>query len=602
MKSKIFTLLVTVLLFSVTNIWGQYSGPGSNWYFGDQAGVTWCTLQANGDPMYLMDGLVDTNEGVATISDNSCNLLFYSDGIVIWNSIHQVMSNTLSGSPGGSLTGDPSSTQSAVICPKPLDPNTYYIFTVDANIGSGGLAYSKVDMTANGGLGDVDLAEKNITLFNPSTEKIAAVNHQNGSDIWVITHQWNNNQFNAYSVTSTGVDIVSPVVSNVGVIHTGTSGNTRGYMKASPNGDMVALGIEGMNIYELFSFNPLTGQLSDAITLDYTSNDDCYGVEFSVDQRFLYGSERWGLDIHQWDVSLTTPAAIIASHQIVATLSTSNGGALQLAPDQMIYCARNGTDYLGRIMEPTQPGTLCNYVDQAILLGPNTGSARDSNEGLPTFIATFFNQAEFTFDTSCDHDTVTFFIPNPQGLDNAYWNFDWPTSNPNYHYVGTEDTVEFIYSAGGIYTVELITERDNDFDTVFANVPFSQTPVVNLGPDVTLCDDEILTFDLSFNDIGALDGSCDYFWEANLGTQTFYDSLPTYLIDKPGIYTCTVYADSICGQVTDILQVEYNNMLANLGVDVTEGLCVGDIHILDATYSNTTYGPSTYSWNTGSNQ
>ncbi|MEA3445829.1 MAG: T9SS type A sorting domain-containing protein, partial [Bacteroidota bacterium] len=81
-----------------------------------------------------------------------------------------------------------------------------------------------------------------------------------------------------------------------------------------------------------------------------------------------------------------------------------------------------------------------------------------------------------------------------------------------------------------------------------------------------------------------------------------YDSLPTYLIDKPGIYTCTVYADSICGQVTDILQVEYNNMVANLGVDVTEGLCVGDIHILDATYSNTTYGPSTYSWNTGSNQ
>ncbi len=602
MKSKIFTLLLSVLLLTSAVSWGQYLGEGSNWYFGDQAGCTWCTLQANGDPMYLMDGMVDTNEGVATISDSQCNLLFYTDGILVWDALHNVMPNSLGTSPGGSLTGDPSSTQSGVIVPKPMDPNTYYIFSVDANIGSGGLAYTRIDMLANGGTGDVDLAEKNIALFNPSTEKIAAVNHANNGDIWVITHQWNNNQFNVYLVTSTGVNVTTPVISNVGVIHSGTSGNTRGYMKASPGGGMVCLGIEGMNIWELFTFNNSTGQLTDAITLDYTMNDDCYGVEFSVDEHYLYGSERWGTDLHQWDVSLTTPAAIIASHQLVATLGTANGGALQLAPDQKIYLARNGTKYLGRINDPILAGTACNYVDNAVLLGPDMNSARDSNEGLPTFIATFFNQAEFTFETSCDHDTVTFFIPNPQGLDMAYWNFDWPTSNPNYIYSGTQDTVQFIYSAGGVYTVELVTERDNDYDTVYADVFFSQTPDVNLGPDQTLCTNETLFFDLSFNDQYALDGSCDYFWEADLGTQTFYDSTATYLIDKPGIYTVTVYSDSICGQVTDILEIEYNNVEADLGVDITSGLCVGDVHVLDATYANQTYGVSTYQWNTGSNQ
>ncbi|MCF8370175.1 MAG: T9SS type A sorting domain-containing protein [Bacteroidales bacterium] len=602
MKSKISTLIFTFLLFVSTVSWGQFLGEGSNWYFGGYAGCTWVTLQANGDPMYMMDGQLTTNEGVATISDGNGVLLFYTDGIKVWNALHNVMPNSLPTSPGGSLTGNPSSTQSGVIVPKPLDPNTYYIFSVDANLGSGGLAYSRIDMLAAAGMGDVALAEKNVTLFNPSTEKITAVSHSNALDIWVITHQWQNNQFNVYKVTSMGVQLTTPVISNIGVVHTGTSGNCRGYMKASASGTMVCLGIEGMNIWELFQFNNSTGQLSNVVTLDYTMNDDCYGVEFSADEHFLYGSERWGNDLHQWDVSSYIPATIQASHQIVATLGTSAGGSLQLAPDQKIYLARDGTKYLGRINEPTLAGSLCAYVDHAVLLGPDLSTAKDSNEGLPTFIATFFQPAQFTFTTDCENDTVFFFIPNPAGLDNAYWNFDWPTTNPAFHYTSNADTIYFIYPAGGVYTVELITQRDNLYDTVYADVYFSQLPEVNLGPDVTLCDNEILTFDLSYNDVFAVDGVADYFWEAALATQTFYDSTATYLIDKPGTYTATVYVDSICGSVSDILNVEYNNMVASLGVDITTGLCAGGMQVLDATYSNTTYGPSQYNWSTGSNQ
>lgn len=602
MKRKKFTLFLSVLFFSISILYGQFPGPGSNWYFGTYAGVTWNVLQANGDPMYLMDGAVNTGEGVATISDNAGNLLFYTDGITVWDASHQKMANSLNTSPGGTLTGNSSSTQSGVIVPKPMDPNTYYIFSVDANYGFGGLAFSRVDMLANGGLGDIDLMEKNIPLFTPSTEKITAVNHANNTDIWVITHQWQNNQFNAYLVNSTGVQFTTPVISNIGVVHTGASGNTRGYMKASPSGDMVCLGIEGMNIWELFDFDNTTGQLSNPLILDYTSNNDCYGVEFSADGKYLYGSERWGYEIHQWDLSVPVPAAILASHTIVATTSTAYGGALQLANDQKIYLARSGTKYIGRINEPSLPGSLCDYDDQAVLLGPDLSTAKGCREGLPTFIATFFNVAEFTFKTSCDHDTVFFFIPNPQGLEMAYWNFNWPSTDPAYHYQGTVDSVYFIYNAGGIYTVELITERDNDLDTAYADVYFSQTPKVYLGPDATLCDNDELSYDLSYNDQYALTGACEYFWEAQLASQTFYDSNATYLINKPGTYSVTVYSDSICGSKSDFINVEYNNMDASLGVDITSGLCQGDIQVLDATYSNTTYGNSQYTWSTGSIQ
>ncbi|MCF8371328.1 MAG: T9SS type A sorting domain-containing protein [Bacteroidales bacterium] len=602
MKWKLSTLLFVFLFFSSSILFGQYLGPGSNWYFGSLAGMTWCTLQPNGDPMYLMDGMVATQEGVATISDNSCNLLFYTDGITVWNANHQPMANSLSISPGGSLTGDPSSTQSGVIVPKPMDANTYYIFSVDAEAYSGGLAFSRVDMTANSGLGDIDLAQKNVTLFTPSTEKIAAVNHDNGTDIWVITHQWNNNQFNAYLVTSSGVQYTSPVITSIGIIHTGTSGNSRGYMKASPGGGMVALGIEGMNVWELLSFDNSTGQLSNVITLDYTNNDDCYGIEFSADEHYLYGSERFGYDLHQWDVSLATSTAIIASHQIVATLSSPSGGALQLAPDQKIYMARNNSKYLGRINEPTIGGNNCNYVDQAVLLGPDLATARTSKEGLPSFFQTFFTGGPYPITTSCYFDTVFLEVPNPQGLDSAWWNFNYPSSDTNFHYQGTESEVWFIYPAGGIYTVELITKHGNFFDTLYIDVYFSQLPVVNLGPDVTLCEGDSLVIDLSFNDQFALDGSCDYLWEADLGTQIFYDSSATYSINQPGVYTVEVYADSICGSTTDVISVSYNNVQIDLGPDITTGLCQGDPYPLDATYSNFTYGISYYTWNTGSNQ
>ena len=602
MKPKIFTFLLFAFVVSCS-VFAQFPGPGSNWYFGQNAGCTWCTLAPNGDPVPLMDGQLVTNEGVATISDEQCNLIFYTDGRQVWNAMHQVMTNSGVSSPGGNLTGSSSSTQSGVIVPKPLDPNTYYVFTVDANLGSGGLAFSRVDMSLNGGLGDVDLAQKNVPLFNPSTEKIAAVAHANGSDIWVITHQWNNAQFNVYLVTNLGVQYTSPIINVVGQVHSGATWNTHGYMKASPNGGMLALGMESDGIYEIFQFNNSTGVLSNPIVLDDPNGsfNDCYGVEFSPSEQYLYGSERYGFDLHQFDVTTWSQASIMASHQIVAVLSSAHGGALQLAPDQKIYCARSLTDYLGRINVPDANGAACSYVDQAVYLSTSTSDPRDSREGLPTFISTFFVPAIIEFETDCDNDTTFFHIPNANGLDYAYWNFNWPSTDPAYQLTTSSPSAIFFYPQGGLYTVRLITQRDNLFDTTFVEVPFAQTPFVDLGPDRTLCEDEIVTYDLSYNDSAAIDGLCEYEWTAYLGTQTFYDTLPTYLIDKPGTYSVTVTSDSICGPTVEEVVIEYNNMVAQLGVDVTSGLCQGDSYLLDATYTNTTYGNTTYQWSTGHN-
>jgi len=124
------------------------------WYFGHNAGLDF----NGGDPVALNDGALFTDEGVATISDYNGNLLFYTDGKVVWNKNHQIMPN------GTGLLGHASSTQSAVIVPQPSNSDLYYIFTVDYTASSGGMAYSVVDMDLENGLGNVSNV-KNVPLI-----------------------------------------------------------------------------------------------------------------------------------------------------------------------------------------------------------------------------------------------------------------------------------------------------------------------------------------------------------------------------------------------------------------------------------------------------
>ena len=98
---RIFLFSLSFILFS--NI--SYSQKEENiWYFGNRAGLDF----NSGSPVALTDGVLFTNEGCSVISDNTGNLLFYTDGTRVWNKNHRQMPNGLE------LMGNFSSNQSAV--------------------------------------------------------------------------------------------------------------------------------------------------------------------------------------------------------------------------------------------------------------------------------------------------------------------------------------------------------------------------------------------------------------------------------------------------------------------------------------------------------
>ena len=86
---KKYTLLI--LLFFALKSFSQKEA--NIWYFGENAGLDFNTTP----PTALTNGMLDTFEGCSSFSDADGNLLFYSDGIKVFNKNHDLMSNKLSG-------------------------------------------------------------------------------------------------------------------------------------------------------------------------------------------------------------------------------------------------------------------------------------------------------------------------------------------------------------------------------------------------------------------------------------------------------------------------------------------------------------------------
>lgn len=368
---------IVVLLFLVmscaSDCGAQFAARADHWYFARHAGMR---FDAAG-PVALSDAAINTVEGSASISDADGQLQIYTDGIRIWNRLHQVINGA--DQLGGSLT----STQSALIVPWPGSLTRMLVFSVDSEGGPKGVSYVVVDMQLNGGLGGI--SQTATRLLDRSTEKITAVQHCNGRDYWIIVHEAGNASFRVWLLTAAGLSS-APQIITVGTAHDVQAQANIGYLKASPNGRWLAIASFGGSFVEMFRFNNATGLISEPFLLNDLQWTEPYGLEFSPGNQFIYVS---GIEarptIFQFDLSRPTPQSIRDSRVAVAVENDNRYGALQTGPDGRIYVAKNAGHYLAVIHEPDQPGIACSFADDDFFLG--TG---ESAIGLPSFVPAFF--------------------------------------------------------------------------------------------------------------------------------------------------------------------------------------------------------------------
>ncbi len=437
----------------------------NNWYFGDKAGITFNT----NPPSALTNSQMSTDEGCASISAPNGRLLFYTDGVNVWDSTHKLMPN------GTGLNGNATSTQSAIIVPKPGSPQIYYIFTVAPEATKAGLQYSELDMSLNNGKGDILSTRKNIKLKSQVAEKITAVQKKNSSDYWVLAARFYSDSFFAFSVTSSGVGFV-PVSYRTGFSLFGQGINAIGYLKISPNGEKVAFANNTFDTSVVADFDAATGKMSN-IWRFYSHYG--YGIEFSPKTKFLYTTETGTNKVYQFDLSTKSYAVFLASKKIVDSNYIVPPGALQIGPDGKIYIAMISGQYLSVIHSPDILN--CNSQKNYIFLKGNY-----CRYGLPTFIQSYFKDTSILVSRKCQNDSTTFTIGDKGNKDSVLWDFDDPGSGIQ-NSSKAEDSIYHIYSQSGTYNVKLTTYLNGIPSYMSVKFSINKPFKPFIGKDTTLC-------------------------------------------------------------------------------------------------------------------
>lgn len=470
-------------------------------------------------------------------------MLFFTDGEQVWDRNWNVMPN------GSGLLGHYCASQSALIVPRPGNPDHYELFTAPASAGfwtpSDAGHHYRVDMAANGGLGD--LVGEGQVLAAPVTEKLTATRHANGVDTWVLYHGFNNADYYAYLVTCTGVE--GPVVSTIGhqpgYDAMGEPEGYQGCMKLSQQGDRLAnvwtrntlatqSDYKSDVIIDLLDFDSHTGVLSNLRSDTLGSPNDLYqgyGVAFSPDGNVLYATANGiyaGAYInHVWQYDLALP---LDAPLLLAAIPVRAFGTMQLGPDGALYIARtNGSTSLARIAAPDVAGVACGFVDLGTSLGTD-----NSTWGLPNHWDTY--PEPVPYDPIPMEDTV---ICGAADLVlDATWSH--PFHVPAYLWSTGETTAAITVHDAGDYSVEVLLPCSTLHDTV--HVQHGGT-ALSLGGELRICDDQSAT--LTVPEAGSV------LWSTG-------DTVPAIAIEQEGMYSVRL-TDSLGCVTTDSVRLTTRN-------------------------------------------
>lgn len=365
-----------VIIFCVAFCIGlnAFAQRNANWYFGVNAAIKFTST----GPVSISGSQMNTIGGCSTMSDENGNLLFYTNGINVWNKNNTLMTN------GYGLRSYNYAAQSCIIVPAPGNNNKYYIFTVgDSSTNNNVYCYSMVDMNLQGGLGEVIV--KNVVFDSLSSGRLTAAIHKNGTDFWIITNTALSNTFKAFPLTSNGL-LTTPVINNIG----NTSTLIRGGMcKVSGDGNWLVQTTVNLFNYpkaQLFRFNNETGILSNQIDINVPLNHGVYGCSFSPNSNRLYFSLSTRTDLLQYTLSSGNQTFINNSLAFISTGFLLYGNAdLAIGPDQKIYLARANRNRLSCLNNPNDSANNVNFIDTAVILN----SPAFCRYGLPHFYNTF---------------------------------------------------------------------------------------------------------------------------------------------------------------------------------------------------------------------
>ncbi|HYG15499.1 MAG TPA: gliding motility-associated C-terminal domain-containing protein, partial [Bacteroidia bacterium] len=475
-------------------------------------------------------------------------LLFYTDGIKVWNRRHEIMKN-----------GDYVISTSAdiLIIPFLNDDKKYYIVGGYLNC-----YYAIVDMRGDGGLGEVIFSDRMRRVAFTSLFFVAT-KHATDNAYWLTTYvdHKDSSIFYSHYIDDTGIDR-KPVKT---LLPIPSHGKRLGEATTSGDGSLIAISYYSTSLpsVRVFTFDKHCGKVSNPVSLPIRSDwENSFGVCFSPDKSKLYVTyasmpgylvQYSGPDYQNWE--------IIDS-------SASRFMGLQLGPDNKIYICvdtllNKPSQWIGVIHNPDKTVKELDYTKHYIDLG----NGRNSKYRLPTMIqdrSPLDNSRQIiNIKNRCLTDTTFFSVHTTTIFDSLRWDFGDTISLSD---TSTLKNTYYIFNDTGKYIITLTRYLCGNERKTTREINILTNPEINWPDDSVFCHNHKLLLNTPFRD-GDFTWSTQetsqqikinkkgkYWVKVKLGSCSAYDTisiseLPPILIDLGGDYT-------ICDDDNELVQLD----------------------------------------------
>ena len=422
-----------------------------NWLFGNSSNAIRFNRGNNKAILATSPTLLGLGGSAVATDPSTGNLLFYSDGITVYDA-NSIKMKDLSNGPHFPLSGNITGNQPVVFCPVPVQvgqPTKYFVFTNNANGSTPGtIQYVVVDLALpgnsffpsppTGAIASTIATDVNGLIANRS-EGMIIVPHANGRDYWLITHQNGSATYN-----STLIDPNSLLLGFTPSTPSPNVGLTVSVANFSYNHKLKKLAIAVQSAKDnslIADFNPTTG----AIALDRFINNtgdanavtaSTYDIQWDIKGgQYLYisrmGDAGVPADVLQydyagWTAGSPTVTILTSIYPTPGTITQSYG--LHLAPDSAIYHIYQTSSSSSLLVEKF---TKTDLQATSIVITPLPfGNIDFKGQQFPSFLP---RGGDFTInfktapsnppDNLCQNGKITFLPEATPNADSLFWDF-----------------------------------------------------------------------------------------------------------------------------------------------------------------------------------
>jgi len=316
-------------------------------------------FQAGGISVDTLNFDINIESTVASISDSSGQLLFFTNGCVVADAQGNVLDGGTGLNPGTlhDLVCDKTGyivPKGAMILPAPGDSSLFYLFHLGAEhingntFTCGPLYFTLVNYDASNGTGSV--MSKNNILLTGSLEPFTAVRHGNGRDWWILQPEWGTDNIHTFLLSPTG--LAGPFSAETGA---SLDGKRIGATAISPDGSRFAR-FHADRGATVLDFDRCSGAFSASrfipapFPLLWGG-----GVAFSPNSRLLYATSQSTL--YEVDLTSSNPVWDTVFYVFDNYTWGTTLHHLQYGPDGKLYFnTHSRANYLSALEFPTPSG------------------------------------------------------------------------------------------------------------------------------------------------------------------------------------------------------------------------------------------------------